>query len=611
MKFNKIIALPALALTMWGLGACTDEVKYDPAEELTTPQVYFPTTTPSSIEIEENQTSVTINVERVNTTGAITVPVTASATVGGEATDIFTVSTVAAFTDGSNTAPISIDFDFAKIKQETDYTIVLNIEGADLTPYGKSQQTVTLKYAPWSAWKTLGASVYTNNTPWGFVEEQPIQMRTSLVNPDLAEYRYAAGTLFANELVIQLNKSTNAITVPLQDTGQKTDGNKILVADMYTMASKVLSGQNPALYEHSSYFNPETGVMTIAMCFIIDKGGGSIGWWGPDNFDYIQLPGYPDYAISVSNDGAYVSEDSKEYAILNIVKGTDVANYAFHLYPGALNAKAVAEKVAGIKDAIKADTEELYSASRSFQIQMTQTGYYTAIVVPVNAAGEVQEETVYTFRYEMQTVDWNAGWKTLTKVVDGKEVPVQALYSDAFFAGLIMRQPMQWFVTVQESIKYPGYYRVVKPYAEEIDEDGTTVGDYYGYPCNRGHFYLYIDATDPDNVVVEPSATSMGFYLGSIAPGKLVDGTKFEFPANSVGVYNGYDEETGEDIWLCEWEEKCVILDLDPKEDEEEEDAQTASFQVPMAKAASSVKVPDFGMPVRIVKPTLKNIRAL
>ena len=69
--------------------------------------------------------------------------------------------------------------------------------------------------------------------------------------------------------------------------------------------------------------------------------------------------------------------------------------------------------------------------------------------------GEVQAEHVYTFRYEMQTVDWNAGWKTVTKVVDGNEVPVQALYSDAFFAGLIMRQPMQWFVTVQESIKYP------------------------------------------------------------------------------------------------------------------------------------------------------------
>lgn len=608
MKFNKILVLPALALTMWGLGACTDEVKYDPAEQLSTPQVYFPTTTPSTVDIEENQTSVIVNVERVNTSGAITVPVTATATVGGEATDIFTVSTVAAFADGSATAPISIDFDFAKIKQETDYTISLSIEGADLTPYGKSQQTVTLKYAPWTAWKNLGNSVYTNNTPWGFVDTQVIQMRSSLVNSDLVEYRYVAGSLFANELVIQLNKSTNAITVPLQDTGEKNGGNKILVADMYTMASKVLAGQDPTLYEHSSRFNPETGVMTIAMCFITDKGGGSISWWGPDNFDYIQLPGYPDYDIIVSNDGAYISEDSKEYAILNIVKGTDVANYAFHLYPGALNAKAVAEKVAGIKEAITSDAEELYAASRSFQIQMTQTGYYTAIVVPVNAAGEVQEETVYTFRYEMQTVDWNAGWKTVTKVVDGKEVPVQALYSDAFFAGLIMRQPMQWFVTVQESIKYPGYYRIVKPYATELDEDGTTVGDYYGYPCDRGHFYVYIDATDPDNVVVEPSAISMGFYIGCVAPGKLVDGVRFEFPAQSVGVYNGYDEETGEDIWLCKWTEKCTILDLDPKEDDEAEDAQTASFRVPMIKAASSSKVPDFGMPVRIAKPVLRTL---
>ena len=87
----------------------------------------------------------------------------------------------------------------------------------------------------------------------------------------------------------------------------------------------------------------------------------------------------------------------------------------------------------------------------------------------------------------------------------------------------------------------------------------------------------------------------MGFYIGCVASGKLVDGVKFEFPAQSVGVYNGYDEETGEDIWLCKWTEKCTILDLDPKEDDEAEDAQTASFRVPMVKAASS-KVPDFGM---------------
>ena len=152
---------------MWGLGACTDEVKYDPAEQLSTPQVYFPTTTPSAVDIDENQTSVTVNVERVNTSGAITVPVTATATVDGEATDIFTVSSVAAFADGSATAPISIDFDFAKIKQETKYTISLAIEGADLTPYGKSQQTITLQYAPHRMEKPWQLCLY-QQYPLGF-----------------------------------------------------------------------------------------------------------------------------------------------------------------------------------------------------------------------------------------------------------------------------------------------------------------------------------------------------------------------------------------------------------------------------------------------------------
>lgn len=605
MKFNKILALPALALTMWGFGACTDEVKYDPAEQLSTPQVYFPTTTPSAVDIEENQTSVTVNVERVNTSGAITVPVTATATVGGEATDIFTVSSVAAFADGSATAPISIDFDFSKIQQETKYTISLAIEGADLTPYGKSQQTITLQYAPWTAWTKAGEAVYTCSA-FGFTESQPVMTRTSLVNPDLQEFKFAAGTLFPKEILVQLNKKTNIVTVPRQATGAKNGEYEVQICDLYTFTTQVAGGLDSTPYEKTSRFDQATGLMTINMAYFWDKGAGQLGWTGPDGFDYMQLPGYPDYEMMVSNDGSFVSEDSKEYAILNVVKGADVANYAFRIYPGALGNADIAQKVADIKAAIAADTESLYSAGRSFEIQMTTTGYYAVVILPVNAAGEAQTEYVYTFRYEMQTVDWNAGWKTVTKVVDDQEVPVQALYSDAFFAGLITRQPMQWFVTVQESIKYPGYYRIVKPYATELDEDGTTVGDYYGYPCDRGHFYVYIDATDPDNVVVEPSSISMGFAVGSAKSGKLVDGTKFVFPAQSVGIYNGVDPATGEYLWRCAWNEECAILDLDPKADDEEE-ASVSSVKVPYAVSAKpAAKVADHGMPVKVRKPMSK-----
>lgn len=575
MKFNKIIALPALALTMWGLGACTDEVKYDPAEELTTPQVYFPTTTPSSIDIEENQTSVTINVERVNTTGAITVPVTATATVGGEATDIFTVSTVAAFADGSNTAPISIDFDFAKIKQETKYTISLNLEGADLTPYGKSSQTVTLQYAPWSSWTAVkGTGVYTLNCAYGGSLGLSIETRKSLLNPENVQYRFKASELITSWVIVNLNTTTNIIRMPFQANGGKNGDAAWQMCDTYTAFTEVFNPASlqepldPEDYKDASWFDPKTGVMHISTCWYA-KGK---GLWGPGN-EMIQLPGYPDYSVSISNNGTFISEgDSQEFAIIDIAKGDDVASYAVGFYQGELSAEKVKEKA----DAMKANVDQvLYPSSRSFQFPIAEEDYYTVVVVPYDSESNPQETVSYSFFYEVQGIDWNEGWTTLTTKVNDKVVPLQALFTDAFTVNIGLSKPAQFLVTVQKSDNREGLYRIDNPFKD----------DPYGVGVDRGHYYIYINAADPDNVTVPVSYVGF-FNVGSTKPGQLVDGTKFNFPANSMGVLAGINAE-GQYVWRALWDKPVTLLDLDPKEDEEE-DAETTSVKVPYSVQATA-----------------------
>ena len=573
MKFNKIIALPALALTMWGLGACTDEVKYDPAEELQTPQVYFPTTTPSSIDIEENQTSVTINVERVNTSGAISVPVTASATVGGEATDIFTVSTVAAFAEGSNTAPITIDFDFAKIKQETKYTISLNLEGADLTPYGKSSQTVTLQYAPWSSWTKLkGTAVYNLNASYSGTLGMNVEKRQSLLSPENVQYRFTASQIFSNPLVINVNTKTNIARVGYQNTGDKYENNPVYICDYYTYYSEVRPDvENAAAlaeqYKNASTFNPKTGVIRFPARWYVPalKGGRS-------GVEFIQLPGFPDYSMEVSNNGTFISEDDyQEFAVVDVVKGPDVASYAIGFYQGRLSSKEITEKA----DAMKANVDQvLYPASRSFQFPVNEEDDYTVVIVPYDADGNPQATYSYTFFYEIQRIDWNEGWKTLTTTVDGKEQPLQALYTDAFAVNIGLKKPAQFFVTVQEHAAQKGVYRIDNPYKD----------DPYGVGVDRGHYYIYIDATDPEQVEVPVSYVGF-FNVASLLPGKLVDDTKFNFPANSMAVFMGYDENK-KPVWAADWAEPITLLDLDPKEDEEE-DAETASVKVPFSIQAT------------------------
>lgn len=571
MKFNKILALPALALTMWGLGACTDEVKYDPAEQLSTPQVYFPTTTPSTVDLEDDQNSVVVNVERVNTSGAITVPVTATATVGGEATDIFTVSSVAAFADGSATAPISIDFDFSKIQQETKYTISLAIEGADLTPYGKSQQTITLQYAPWSAWTAVrGTGVYTLNAAYSGTLGISLETRKSLLSPQNVQYRFKATQIFTNPIVIEVNTATNIVRVPYQETGDKYENNPVYICDFYTYYTQVRpNAEEAAKYEETSTFDPKTGVIRFDSRWYVPALGG--GWSG---VEYIQLPGYPDYSMSVSNNGTFISEgDSKEYAIVDVAKGPDVASYALGFYQGELDADEVTEKA----DAMKANPEQtLYPSSRSFQFPITEEDYYTVVVVPYDSDGNPQETTSYVFFYELQGIDWNEGWTTLTQTVDGKEVPLQAIYTDAFTVNIGLKKPAQFIVTVQESDRNAGIYRIDNPYRD----------DPYGLGVDRGHYYIYINAMDPDNVTVPISYVGY-FNVGSTKAGKLVDGTKFNFPANSMGVLAGVDQN-GQYVWYAEWDKPVTLLDLDPKADDEDEDAQTAAVKIPYTVKASA-----------------------
>ena len=111
------------------------------------------------------------------------------------------------------------------------------------------------------------------------------------------------------------------------------------------------------------------------------------------------------------------------------------------------------------------------------------------------------------------------------------------------------------------------YKRQVKPYGSNPYEE----------PTERGHYYVYIDASNPDAVVVDPSLTSYGYYVLS-APGvvgKLVDGTKFVFPANSLGVFNGYNEDGSMNV-LAAWSEEATLLDLDPQAEEPEPEAVKA-----------------------------------
>lgn len=563
MKFNKIIALPVLTLAaVWGLTACTDEVDYHPAEELQTPQVYFPNTNPSTVDLDDNQSEVTIDLERVNTQGSLTVPVTATATVNGEAVSIFTVPASATFADGSKTAPVKISFDFANIEQEVSYDIVLKVSGNDLTPYGKSEQTVTLLYAPWSAWQSVsGKGVYYLNAAYVGGLEIDLAMRTSLLNPDNVQYRFTASQIFSEEITFSINKATNTVTVPYQPTGDAYNNNPIYLCDFYTYYTEVVpNAEGAEMYKNSSKFDPKTGVITFPARWYVPALKG--GWSGNES---IQLPGFPDYSMEVSTNGTYISEgDFQEYAVVNVQMGPDVASYAIRFCQGRLNDA----QINSVADEMKANAEEtLYPTSRTFEFPVNEEDYYTVVMVPYDAESNPQATTSYTFFYELQGIDWNEGWKTVAK---------DAVFNDAFAVLIGYSSPVELEVAVQESEVTPGLYRIDNPYAD----------DPYEYGVERGHYYILIDATNPDAVSVKPSYNGM-FNVASIATGKLVGGTKFVFPASSLAVLTGINTD-GSYVWTPTWDEEVTLLDLEP---EAEAAAKASVRSVKVAAKAKSLNV--------------------
>ncbi|MDE6309673.1 MAG: hypothetical protein K2L81_05715, partial [Muribaculaceae bacterium] len=133
---------------------------------------------------------------------------------------------------------------------------------------------------------------------------------------------------------------------------------------------------------------------------------------------------------------------------------------------------------------------------------------WSILYVGLDAEGNIKAQGVkYTYIVE----DDAANWKAI-----GDAVYTEGLISE-FFTDI---DSEQLACTIEENVNTPGYYRLVNPYASTQ------------FAAKDGHnHYLYINATNPEKVVVEPSA--LGVYINS----------NFGYvAAQSWGYYLGEDD---------------------------------------------------------------------
>ncbi len=134
--------LPAIAFSTL-LVACSDD-DYKPAAVPDNAQVYFDYTQNTAYSLEENQESIQLKIYRIDTSSDLSVPVTFSQPEGQE--NIFILPATADFVAGESVTNLNIGIDFAKVVARQAYSLSVEIDPAQATPYGDSSCSLSVDY---------------------------------------------------------------------------------------------------------------------------------------------------------------------------------------------------------------------------------------------------------------------------------------------------------------------------------------------------------------------------------------------------------------------------------------------------------------------------------
>lgn len=542
MKFFKYSLIAALALS-GALCACDDDNDYAPGAAVSGDEVYFPISESASIDIPNEALSVPVTVSRIKAENAISVNVSGTVvdSEGADASSVFTLPSQVSFAAGDKESSLDIAVDFAKVVPDEEYTVSLKLEGDNTTPYGASERTYTLVYAPWSEWEPVKGEigVYTMSVYTSAVEDVPVLYRKSLVNPNREDYA-VCDLFYANKdgspyinFIYSLDKTKTIkvgevdcpiVTMTTLNCGENGagSGNYLMLYDLRTWYVEIIgvpeSQVDAYMEEHGeaqSYYNPETGTFVMNLILIGTKI--PVGNYYSDGLDYLQLPGYKHYEVAFDYNGNYTDPNTDiEYAIVDAYKSEDVNSFVYKYYPGELASDDIDAAIEEIK--ADEDLEAISEGSSKLALPLDEDGTYTIVAVGRDENGDQVCTSNYSFKY--YTSATSAQWKTLG----------YCEYTDvllpAFFSSI---KATKLDVKIQESVTVSGRYRLVNPYKEYAED--------LGFAYMNGNSYMIVDASNPDQVFIEES------YLGLVYDpkyGELVgsslafDGLAQGYPASAI-----------------------------------------------------------------------------
>ena len=479
---NKILksAFVALIATMGlTMTSCVNEYDYDGANAVGE-QVYFGADMGKVIETPKSASSFSVMVRRINTHGALTVPVTITQSEGS----IYTpAAQEVTFADGADAAPLIFTYNPDDVVYGTYYDITCSLNDASLgSPYGETSYSFQ---AGATAWVDMdGKATYIEDFVGIFfgVEhvtyEVAIQRNTvedgyyRLVNAYGKAYPYNAEDEYdtSKDYYLTVNATDpDYVYVDESPTGMDWGYGNF---SFWSLPSYFLSkgySIEEVKANYGAYFGKmKDGIITMPkgslLASLADYQGGTY-YQGGDGVFTIALPGYSiaDLSAEITYSGIFTDAANQVFAVGNLTLGEDAKNVKAIVMPADADPNAVADAIAaGELEAI-----DVVAGAIQVPIPEDMTGKLQIIVVVLNDDGEVKTVATAPFEY------YGGGGSPWTSLGVG-------YYTDDFvvpFYGDPSYPPYTYEVEIEESTETPGLYRIRNAYAPVAEAFGETGGE--------------------------------------------------------------------------------------------------------------------------------------
>lgn len=423
MKFDKILAISMAATMSVAFTACDDnDDDYVAASPEQGAKAYFLPSNAKQIDLLDSASSFDVKLSRSESSSALSVPVSLSASKEG----VFTCPSTVDFAAGSSEATLTVAYDGTKLDFEEPVEISISIDAASSSLYGIASYSATAMIpAPWAS---IGVGTIVDDYITGFfgVENVAWQVEIEahqlipgfyrLVNPYGAGYPYNEPGDFdtTQDYYLEIHaEDPSKVWIPTTTYGMNWGYGDFIFGSI----AGLRIGQGNLDAAEGYYGQLQDGIITFPADALLigmsDYNDGGLYTCNGSGAFKVVMPGIvlADYSVELSYAGKYYDASDNLYAVAEVTAlGEDVEEVRLAVAP----ADAANDLVAAI---VSGECEDYVALSAPGQAMLpmgadAESGKYSIVAVTY-AGGEAQEANSVNFKYTSLSGEPEESWTAL------------------------------------------------------------------------------------------------------------------------------------------------------------------------------------------------------